>query len=132
MEKDEPLFRNTAPYIDELIKIVEYYNKKYAKEVLGICFDFGHANVGNLDMYNEIIKIGNKLIVTHIHDNYGTDSHNQPFDGTVNWDDVRKALTDINYNGRANIRSKIFKRRAIWFFQYYKTYDLIKKIHLGY
>lgn len=36
MEKDEPLFKNTTPYIDELIKIVEYYNKKYNKEVLGI------------------------------------------------------------------------------------------------
>lgn len=83
MEKDEPLFKNTAPYIDELIKIAEYYNKKYNKEVLGICFDFGHANVGNLNMYDEIIKIGNKLKVTHIHDNYGIDSHNQPFDGTI-------------------------------------------------
>ena len=99
MEKDEPLFKNTAPYIDELIKIVEYYNKKYNKEVLGICFDFGHANVGNLNMYDEIIKIGNKLKVTHIHDNYGIDSHNQPFDGTINWTDVRNALTDINYDG---------------------------------
>ena len=89
MQKDEPRFKNTAPYIDELIKIVEYYNKKYNKEVLGICFDFGHANVGNLDIYKEIVKIGNKLIVTHIHDNYGTDSHNQPFDGTINWKYIR-------------------------------------------
>ena len=84
MQKDEPAFKNTAPYIDELLKIVEYYNKKYEKEVLGICFDFGHANVGNLDIYNEIKKIGSSLKVTHIHDNYGTDSHNQPFNGTVN------------------------------------------------
>lgn len=84
MEKDEPLFKNSAPYIDELIKTVEYYNKKYNKEVLEICFGFGHANVGNLNMYNEIIKIGNKLKVTHIHDNYGIDYHNQPFDRTIN------------------------------------------------
>ncbi|MFR6659777.1 MAG: sugar phosphate isomerase/epimerase family protein [Clostridia bacterium] len=132
MEKDEPLFRNTAPYIDELIKIVEYYNKKYAKEVLGICFDFGHANVGNLDMYNEIIKIGNKLIVTHIHDNYGTDSHNQPFDGTVNWDDVRKALTDINYNGELTSEVRYSKEELSDSSNINKTYDLIKKIHLGY
>lgn len=132
MEKDDPLFKNTAPYIDELIRIVEYYNKKYDKEVLGVCFDFGHANVGNLDMYNEIVKIGNKLIVTHIHDNYGTDSHNQPFDGTVNWDEVRKALTDINYNGELTSEVRYSKEELSDSSNINKTYDLIKKIHLGY
>lgn len=132
MEKDDPLFKNTAPYIDELIRIVEYYNKKYDKEVLGVCFDFGHANVGNLDMYNEIVKIGNKLIVTHIHDNYGTDSHNQPFDGNVNWDDVRKALTDINYNGELTSEVRYSKEELSDSSNINKTYDLIKKIHLGY
>lgn len=132
MEKDDPLFKNTAPYIDELIRIVEYYNKKYDKEVLGVCFDFGHANIGNLDMYNEIVKIGNKLIVTHIHDNYGTDSHNQPFDGTVNWDNVRKALTDINYNGELTSEVRYSKEELSDSSNINKTYDLIKKIHLGY
>ncbi|MBP3445552.1 MAG: sugar phosphate isomerase/epimerase [Bacilli bacterium] len=131
MEKDEPLFKNTAPYVDELIKIVEYYNKKYEKEVLGICFDFGHANVGKLDMYNEIMKIGSKLKVTHIHDNYGTDSHNQPFDGTINWDNVRKALKDINYNGELTSEVRYTKEKLSDSTNINKTYDLIKKIHLG-
>lgn len=131
MEKDEPLFKNTAPYIDELIKIVEYYNKKYNKEVLGICFDFGHANVGKLDMYKEILKVGNKLIVTHIHDNFGTDSHNQPFDGTINWKDVNKALTDINYDGELTSEVRYTKEELSDSSNINKTYDLIKKIHLG-
>lgn len=131
MEKDEPLFKNTAPYVDELIKIVEYYNKKYEKEVLGICFDFGHANVGKLDMYNEIMKIGSKLKVTHIHDNYGTDSHNQPFDGTINWDNVRKALKDINYNGELTSEVRYTKEKLSDSTNINKTYDLIRKIHLG-
>ena len=131
MEKDDPLFKNTAPNIDELISIVDYYNSKYKKEVLGICFDFGHANVGKLDMYNEILKIGNKLKITHIHDNYGTDSHNQPFDGTINWDSVRKALTDINYNGELTSEVRYKKEELSDSSNINKTYDLIKKIHLG-
>lgn len=131
MEKDDPLFKNTAPYIDELINIVDYYNSKYKKEVLGICFDFGHANVGKLDMYNEILKIGSKLKITHIHDNYGTDSHNQPFDGTVNWDSVRKALTDINFNGELTSEVRYKKEELSDSSNINKTYDLIKKIHLG-
>lgn len=131
MEKDEPLFKNTAPYVDELIRIVEYYNKKYEKNVLGICFDFGHANVGKLNIYNEIIKIDDKLKITHIHDNYGTDSHNQPFDGTVNWDEVRKALTDINYNGELTSEVRYTKEELSDATNINKTYDLIRKIHLG-
>ena len=131
MQKDEPAFENTAPYIDELLKIVEYYNKKYEKEVLGICFDFGHANVGNLDIYNEIKKIGSSLKVTHIHDNYGTDSHNQPFNGTVNWYDVRKALTDINYDGELTSEVRYTIDELSDSTSINKTYDLIQKIHRG-
>lgn len=131
MEKDDPLFKNTTPYIDELINIVEYYNKKYEKKVLGICFDFGHANVGKLDMYKEIKKIGNKLIVTHIHDNYGTDSHNQPFNGTINWDNVRNALTEINYDGELTSEVRYTKEELSDSTNINKTYDLIQKIHKG-
>ena len=131
MEKDEPAFKNTAPYIDELIKIVDYYNKKYEKEVMGICFDFGHANVGNLNIYNEIKKIGSKLKVTHIHDNYGTDSHNQPFDGTINWDDVRNALTDINYDGELTSEVRYTIEELSDSTNINKTYNLIQKIHKG-
>lgn len=131
MEKDDPLFKNTAPYIDELIRVVDYYNNKYGKEVLGICFDFGHANVGNLDMYKEIKKIGNKLIVTHIHDNYGTDSHNQPFDGTVNWDDVRRALTEIDFDGELTSEVRYTVEELSDSTNINRTYDLIQKIHKG-
>lgn len=129
MEKDDPQFKNTAPYIDELLRIVDYYNNKYGKEVLGICFDFGHANVGNLDMYKEIKKIDKKLIVTHIHDNYGTDSHNQPFDGTVNWDDVRKALTEIDFDGELTSEVRYTVEELSDSTNINKTYDLIQKIH---
>ena len=129
MEKDEPKFKNTAPFIDELIKIVEYYNGKYEKEVLGICFDFGHANVAKLNIYSEIKKIGNMLKVTHIHDNYGTDSHNQPFDGTIEWENVRNALTDINYDGELTSEVRYTKEELADSININKTYVLIRKLH---
>ena len=129
MEKDDPSFKNTSPYIDELIQIVEYYNKKYGKDVLGICFDFGHANVGNLDMYKEIKKIGKRLIVTHIHDNYGTDSHNQPFDGTVDWKIVSKVMHEINYEGELTSEVRYTEEELKDSTNINKTYDLIDKIY---
>ena len=82
-------------------------------------------------MYKEILKVGNKLIVTHIHDNFGTDSHKQPFDGTINWKDVNKALTDINYDGELTSEVRYTKEELSDSSNINKTYDLIKKIHLG-
>ena len=128
MEKDDPLFKNTAPYIDELIQIVEFYNKKYGHEVVGVCFDFGHANVGNLDMYNEIKKLGKKLIVTHIHDNYGTDSHNQPFDGTIDWKIVSKAMHEIKYEGELTSEVRYIEEELKDSTSINKTYELIDEI----
>lgn len=93
----------TPPYPEELIELVDYFNNKYQKEVLGICFDFGHANVGNLDIYKEIKKIGKKLKVTHIHDNYGKDDHNFPYAGTINWNLAMRALRQIDYRGELNL-----------------------------
>lgn len=92
-----------APNIEELIRIVDHFNIKYKKEVLGICFDFGHANVGKLDIYKEIKNIGNRLKVTHIHDNYGPDDHNFPYTGVINWNQAMKALKEINYTGELTL-----------------------------
>ena len=91
------------PHIYELIELVDYFNNKYGKEVLGICYDFGHANVGKRNIYKEIKDIGNRLKVTHIHDNFGIDDHNFPFYGTINWNLAMKALNEIDYKGELTL-----------------------------
>jgi glycerophosphoryl diester phosphodiesterase len=128
MQKDAPQFNDTAPYIDELIEITDYYNNLYKKEVVGICFDFGHANVGKLNIYDEIIKIGKRLIVTHIHDNYGTDTHNFPYRGTINWQMAYKALCDINYTGELTLEVRYNDYQLRDFSEINLTYDILKSI----
>lgn len=127
IENGTNMAEEITPSVDELIKIVDYYNNLYKKEVLGICFDFGHANVGKLDIYKEIIKIGKRLRVTHIHDNYGSDTHNFPYDGNVNWKLVKKALDKINYAGELTLevryKDNIFLEKEI-----NETYLLLDKI----
>lgn len=91
------------PHVEELIKIVDYFNNKYQKEILGICFDFGHANVGRVNIYDEIKKVGTKLKVTHIHDNYGKDDHYFPYKGDINWNIAMKALKEIEYKGELTL-----------------------------
>jgi sugar phosphate isomerase/epimerase len=43
---------------------------------------------------------GARLITTHLQDNRGQqDDHMPPGDGTIDWDDVAAALTEIRYPG---------------------------------
>lgn len=95
--------QGAPPHVDELIKIVDYFNNKYQKEILSICFDFGHANVRRVDIYNEIKKVGTNLKVTHIHDNYGKDDHYFPYEGDMNWNLAMKALKEIDYKGELTL-----------------------------
>ena len=127
IENGTNMEEEVTPTIDELISIVDYYNNYYNKEVLGICFDFGHANVGKLDIYNEIKKIGNRLKVTHIHDNYGTDTHNFPFNGNIDWKRVIVALNEINYTGELTLEVR-YEDNKFNYDKINETYLLLEKI----
>ena len=135
IENGTQMEEDTTPYVEELIRLVDYFNSKYEKEVLGICFDFGHANVGNLDIYKEIKNIGNRLKTTHIHDNYGADDHNFPYTGTVNWNQAMKALKEIDYKGeltlevRYNSKSEeLYNKDTITVDLLDKTYSLLQRL----
>ena len=127
IENGTNLTNEVTPSIDELINIVDYFNNIYNKEVMGICFDFGHANVAKLNIYEEIKKIGNRLKVTHIHDNYGSDTHSFPFDGNIDWRLVSRALEEINYCGELTLevryKDNIFNEELI-----NETYLLLSNI----
>lgn len=67
------------------------------------CWDTGHANMRNEDQADSIRKVGNRIKVTHVHDNNGRDDeHYPPFFGTICWESVMKAFRDINYQGFLN------------------------------
>lgn len=59
---------------------IDRMNEKYGAEVLGFCFDTGHANLVGIDFEDFISTLGNRLKVLHIHDNDGVeDLHQIPF-----------------------------------------------------
>ena len=94
-----------------LVQLVDYINDP----LVGICWDTGHGNVvgksrygwrGDVqcafedaaDQYAQLTKIGKRLKALHVNDNGGMDDdHLEPFAGTVNWNDVMRALRDIGY-----------------------------------
>ncbi|MCM1217941.1 MAG: sugar phosphate isomerase/epimerase [Lachnospiraceae bacterium] len=83
-------------------------NEKYHSEVLGFCFDTGHANLVGLDFEEFITTLGPHLKVLHIHDNDGiSDLHQIPFTFTktrenkpsTDWESFTRGLQNIGFDG---------------------------------
>ena len=66
---------------------------------IGVCFDFGHAQLAG-DLLDAIETLSGHVLTTHVHDNRGrTDDHLVPFEGLINWDAGLMALQKIGYEG---------------------------------
>lgn len=89
-------------YIEDILEII----REVKKDNLGICFDSGHGNIAGIDLYEFIIKSGNKLFETHFHDNFGyikddnsiNDLHQPCGIGNINWVNIIKGLEEIKFN----------------------------------
>jgi len=88
--------------ISDLLGVI----KEVEEPNLGICFDSGHGLISGLNLYEEIIKAGEKLFETHLHDNIGrisdknsiNDLHQPAGIGKINWLEVISALKKINFS----------------------------------
>jgi sugar phosphate isomerase/epimerase len=68
-------------------------------ENVGVCLDFGHANLGG-DVAEAIETISGHLLTTHVHDNRGKrDDHLVPYAGTINWDAAMMETQKVGYDG---------------------------------
>lgn len=112
----ENLYTNIAGHIVEgpccnarkAAERIDRLNEKYQAEVLGFCFDTGHANLVGIDMEGFIRTLGPRLKVLHIHDNDGiADLHQIPFTFTrtrknkasTDWEGFLRGLTGIRFDG---------------------------------
>lgn len=93
--------------ISKVIERIDRINERYQAEVLGFCFDTGHANLVGLDMERFITGLGERLKVLHIHDNDGIeDLHQIPYTFTktrenmasTDWDGFIRGLSRINFD----------------------------------
>lgn len=107
----------------------------------GFCWDCGHnlCYTPETDMSE---KFGNKLICTHIHDNFGItqpgnihyhdDLHLLPFDGKLDWEWYGKRIKSIGYTGPLTLELSLKNReeyRKIPLEEFFKTaFERLKKI----
>lgn len=89
------------------VERIDRINDRYHAEVLGFCFDTGHANLVGLDFESFITALGSRLKVLHIHDNDGIgDLHQIPFTFTktrenkssTDWEGFIRGLRNIGFD----------------------------------
>lgn len=93
---------------------IDEVNKEYGAEVMGFCFDTGHANLVGLDFESFLTTLGHRLKVLHMHDNDGVrDLHQLPFVYTrtrenvasTDWDGFIRAMRKIEFKGVLNFET---------------------------
>lgn len=93
--------------VHKAVERIDRINEKYDAEVLGFCFDTGHANIVGIDFESFITTLGNRLKVLHIHDNDGVaDLHQLPFTfaktrenkPSTDWDGFIRGLQKIGFD----------------------------------
>lgn len=89
------------------VERIDRINEKYQAEVLGFCFDTGHANLVGFDFENFITTLGHRLKVLHIHDNDGiSDLHQIPFsfarsrenETSTDWEGFIRGMRKIQFD----------------------------------
>lgn len=93
--------------VKKAVERIDRINDKYGTEVLGFCFDTGHANLIGIDFENFITTLDYRLKVLHIHDNDGiSDLHQIPFTFTktrenlssTDWEGFIRGLRNIKFD----------------------------------
>lgn len=80
---------------------------------IGICWDFGHANLGHEPQPESLRRIGKRLKATHVNDNMGaSDDHTLPFLGNIDWESIMPSLAHIGYTGDLTYEIHKYLRRV--------------------
>lgn len=91
---------NVCSYAKDLC---EYYDDLAAPDAYTVCLDLGHCGLIGEEAEDAIRILGkDRLGALHIHDNnYRADSHTVPYDFgcKMNWENITKALGEIDYVG---------------------------------
>lgn len=78
-------------------------------ETFTVCLDIGHVALCGREPEDAIRVIGHRLGCLHVHDvNYREDLHTLPGVSKINWDNVCRALAEVDYQGCMNLEADAF------------------------
>lgn len=103
---DGTIFKRCCTASEELLELVEAIDHP----AVGVCLDVGHLHYMHEPIGDAIRACGDKVIAFHLHDNdTWNDSHVPPYCGSIDWEEVYRAVRDINYQGGG-----MLEVRACW------------------
>lgn len=86
-----------------------FFVESFQSDKVGICWDFGHANLMPIKQEKAFGILGDKIKITHIHNNFKfCDAHIMPSLGTIDWENVMPAFKKCGYNGDFSLEIKYF------------------------
>jgi len=96
--------RRAPVAVDRLDKLLT----EYGPDVIGICYDCGHGNIGLGRGLDHMEALKARLAAVHLHDNDGVgDKHWVPFTGTVDAPRLTRLLATSGYRGCISLESNI-------------------------
>lgn len=85
------------------------YIDSVGSENLVACLDLGHCELTGRKAQDCIRAMGQRIQALHVHDNHGSDDgHMMPGYGRLEWDEILKALADIDYKGNFTYEADSF------------------------
>ena len=91
-------YREYSSDYENLCDLVDSLGQEFPN--VGICWDFGHANLMHNNQIEALKYIGKRLKATHVADNSGYfDDHIVPFMGRIDWCKIIPVLREIEYEG---------------------------------
>lgn len=98
-QRRKHIVHDTCSRKEEFVRYIDTLDSEY----MVACLDTGHIGLPLQDdePWDVIRALGHdRLHALHVHDNdYKSDSHKLPYMGTINWNEVTKALGEIDYDG---------------------------------
>ena len=81
-------------------ELARFYDDLGDTDHFDVLVDTGHSSIVGGDAAEDIRRLGHRVKGLHVHDNnYRGDDHLIPYEGTMDWDSIMKALADIGYEG---------------------------------
>ena len=92
----DPALRRFGTAVEDVISLADELS-------MGICWDTGHGHISGNPQYESLVKIGHRLRMVHLNDNFAEDDvHLALFLGKIDWESVACGLRAVNYRGSLN------------------------------
>lgn len=107
----QPLMPAQRIYCASVYELAELCDAFGDDRHVGVCYDFGHANLTGGRHRQNLNALGGRLKAIHVQDNHGTrDEHLMPFFGTIDWQDAMRGLAEGGYDGDLTYEIQEFGR----------------------